>query len=343
MSDTFPRYNPNRQTAEKGVTIIKQAIENELDWIFRPTPLEHDFGIDGYIDILNDRHQVTGKYIGIQIKAGESYFKNKKPIGWEFRGEKKHLNYYLNLNFPIIIVIVDCLTNSAYWTEFDSDKIFQIRNGWSITIPKNQKLNRESKQTLRLLPGEEIDYFPQIEYQWKIDEEIKNSGISIMAVSREEIEELNFTGFTTLMKRLTANEEIIKKSRGKISFAVFGYEDDNRELFEIEEVRKWVKLVLPIVKYWGYFLNMELDIAKSLGLKILLFCTTDSKIVRQNNDKSASFIETNKEQTFAFMEQIVGWMNEFVDLYGIDEELNKEQFEKIMAILFDKELNSIKE
>jgi len=240
-------------------------------------------------------------------------------------------------------VIVDCLTNSAYWTEFDSDKIFQIRNGWSITIPKNQKLNRESKQTLRLLPGEEIDYFPQIEYQWKIDEEIKNSGISIMAVSREEIEELNFTGFTTLMKRLTANEEIIKKSRGKISFAVFGYEDDNRELFEIEEVRKWVKLVLPIVKYWGYFLNMELDIAKSLGLKILLFCTTDSKIVRQNNDKSASFIETNKEQTFAFMEQIVGWMNEFVDLYGIDEELNKEQFEKIMAILFDKELNSIKE
>lgn len=341
MSDTFPKYNPNRQTAEKGITIVKQIVENELNWIFRQTPLEHDFGIDGYIDILNSDNGVTGKYIGIQIKTGESYFKNEKADGWDFRGEIKHLNYYLNLDFPVLIILVDLSTNLAYWTEFDMDKVSKITNGWSLRIKKNQKLEKNAKGILRLLPGEEIDYFPQIEYQWAIDEKIKSSGLSIIAISKEEIEELNFTGFTTLMKRLTANDEIIKKSRGKISFVIFGYEEDKRELFEIEEVKQWAKSILPIVKYWGYFLNMEPEIANYAGLKILHYCSTDCEKIGQTNDNADSLILTNPDQTIEFMNKIVGWMNEFADLYGIDEELNKEQFEKVIAILFDKELNQM--
>ena len=46
---------------------FKKIIENQFEWIFKPTPLEHDFGIDACIDIVTEQRRVTGKYIGIQV------------------------------------------------------------------------------------------------------------------------------------------------------------------------------------------------------------------------------------------------------------------------------------
>lgn len=53
-----PIYNNSRQIAEKGVTLVKQIVENDLNWIFRKIPLDDDFGLDGYLDILE-----KGKYL----------------------------------------------------------------------------------------------------------------------------------------------------------------------------------------------------------------------------------------------------------------------------------------
>lgn len=38
--DNFPKYNSQRKTGDKGVTFIKSIVENQFDWIFRPTHLE---------------------------------------------------------------------------------------------------------------------------------------------------------------------------------------------------------------------------------------------------------------------------------------------------------------
>ena len=73
--NNFPIYNPQRRTGDIGVTFIKTIVESQFNWIFRPTHLEDDFGLDGYFDIIGVDNSVTGKYLGVQIKTGESYFK----------------------------------------------------------------------------------------------------------------------------------------------------------------------------------------------------------------------------------------------------------------------------
>jgi len=120
MTNPFPKYNSSRLTGDKGITLVSKIIEDKFNWIFRAIPQEHDFGIDGYIDIVNNESYVTGKSIAIQIKTGPSYFKKKTSYGWEFQGETKHLNYYLNHTSPIVLIIVNLENQQAYWVLFDS-------------------------------------------------------------------------------------------------------------------------------------------------------------------------------------------------------------------------------
>lgn len=327
----FPTYTKNRGIAEKGITFIKNIIENQFEWILRPTPLENDFGIDAHIDIVTDQRHVTGKYIGIQVKTGDSFFKNKKSNGWLFNGEIKHLNYYLNLNYPILIVIVNIRNGVAYWVEFDTDRISQNKNGWNITIPEEQKLDFSTKEIFKSLPGEAIDYLPQLKNQWELNKGIKNGDLTFYMVSKQEVEELDFTGLKILQKRLTANDDIISKSKGKISFIIDGYDVDDRELYQIKEVRLWAKLALHEFKYWGYFLNLEPDFEDLVGLRILLACTVEFEALKIDDKYNIHF---DKEQTVEFMNLLFHYLNDFCDKYKIDDGINKERGYRIYKMLF---------
>jgi hypothetical protein len=332
----FPTYTKNREIAEKGITFIKRIIENQFEWILRPTPLENDFGIDAHIDIVTEQHHVTGKYIGIQVKTGDSFFKNKKSNGWLFNGEIKHLNYYLNLNYPILIVIVNIRQEIAYWVEFDTDRILQNKNGWNITIPEEQKLDFSTKDILKNLAGDAIDYLPQLKSKWEIDKGIKNGDLIFYMVTKHEVENLNFTGLKILQKRLTANDDIISKSKGKMAFMIDGYDEDDRELYQIEEVRLWIKFALHEFKYWGYFLNLEPNFENLLDLRILLASSVEFNSLKIDNIYKIQF---DKEDTVEFMNLLFHYLNEFCDKYKINDGINKERSYKIHKILFGDSLD----
>lgn len=330
----FPQYINTRRTADKGVTLVKTIVENQFDWIFRPTHLEDDFGIDGYFDIIKEDNSVTGKYLGTQIKTGDSYFKIKKSFGWVFNGENKHLNYYLNLNFPIIIILVNLKEQKAYWAEFDINKTSKTANGWSMIIPEANVLNVNCKKTFENLAGDEIDYMSQIEYQWEMNEKIKNHDVVILSISKKEILKQDISGFLNLLDKLIIDDDMIKKTKGKITFFIDGYDNDSRELYEIEEVREWVKQVLPAFKYWGYFLNMEQYMHKISGLRILQACYCDlTSISKVLNNKV--YVEYNIEQNIKLMEQLYSWLNEFSYKYAIPEIINREQTDLISLALFN--------
>ena len=338
MND-FPKYEQNRRTAERGVTLVKQVIEDEFRWIFRPTPLEHDFGIDAYIDIITENNQVTGRYLGVQIKTGASYFLTKKANGWLFRGDLKHINYYMNLNHTVLIFLVDIDSKDIYWVEFDLDKISETKSGWSIVVPENQKVNKEVKHIFKKMAGSELDYLSQLKYQWAINEEFMKDEVAIVAIEihREEIENLDIEGLVTLQKRLTANEDMVKKCKGKLTFVIIGYDEDSRELYEIPEVRQWAKLALHEFKYWGYFLNMDGDISKYYGLGVLFSCCVDYKIAEKDIMMN-SYMEMDDEQTNDFVGFLFHWLNILSDEFGIPETINREQSSKITKIIYGEDM-----
>lgn len=327
----LPEYNLNRQLGEKGVTIVKNIVETELNWIFRKVSLDDDFGIDGYIDILEEKKYVTGKSIAIQIKTGESYFNNPSQSGWNYYGENKHLNYYMNIDTPVIIALVNPNTEQVYWSEFDINTISKTKKGWKLLIKKNQIL--KEKQKLKSITNLAIDYTSQLEYLESINKVMIDSKIIFLAVNKEDIIEENYDGFIKVLKWLTASDEMIEKCQGKIIISVFGYDEDERGLYQIEEVRTWMQGVLPVFKYWGYFLNMELAKTNITSLSVLLFCSIDIDLLEYDKIKKSWKVEYDLEQSAKFKNQIFYWLNEFADNHNIKEKIVFEQSMKIMKII----------
>lgn len=325
----FPKYNNQRAIGDKGLTLIKYIIEHDFNWIFRENHLEDDFGIDGYIDIIGDDNSVTGKTIAVQIKTGESFFKTETPTGWTFYGENKHLNYYSNLDIPILILIVNLDDKKVYWEEFSINKTSNTTKGWTILIPKWNKLDIELKNKFIDIAGDIIDYMPQIEYQWKLNHKLKTSDIILLNVSQREILNLDTTGLTRLLEKLTINDEMIKKSQSKLSFFIDGYNHDSREIYEIPEVREWMKKVFEDFKYWGYFLDMRKDFIKLTGLRLITLCLCDCKIIGTNENNTSKYVEYDVHESIEIMKQIFNWLNEFTDKYNIPEEINYKKSQEI--------------
>ncbi len=233
----------------------------------------------------------------------------------------------------------------AFWTEFKFENISQSGENWKTEIFKSQELNSKSKEQLQSIAGDVIDYLPQLQYQWEMNKRIKESGIIMLGVDKFEIETLNFSGFESLLEKLLSSHEMVIELRGKITFLIFGYNDDKRELYQIPEVRNWIQKVIPIFKYWGYFLNMDDEIKFKAGLSVLHTCSVDVDVKKFDKVRKGYHVEFDGEQSAKFMEKIFLWLNEICEKYKIAEDVIFEQSMKITQIvmnLTDEEIDEIK-
>jgi hypothetical protein len=78
----------------------------------------------------------------------------------------------------------------------------------------------------------------------------------LLRVSRAEIEARDIIPAILELGPLLAPENVTRFKR-KLTLWVDGYDDDPRELFEIDEVRRWVQLLDVAFPFWFYFLSLE--------------------------------------------------------------------------------------
>jgi hypothetical protein len=135
-----------------GIYSVANIFSKDFGWVFREQPI-NDFGIDGHVEITtkgpNLRDLIpTGKLIAVQIKSGKSFFKEFKNECFVFRGSIKHLEYWLNQTLPIILILYNVETKSAYWQEIDGSKVTYTKKAFKINIPKVNLLNWKSKEGL---------------------------------------------------------------------------------------------------------------------------------------------------------------------------------------------------
>jgi hypothetical protein len=149
-------------TEQSGVYAIAKIVHEELRWIFHPQ--EQDFGIDALIEVIADCVP-TGKMIAVQIKSGTSYFAHEDASGIVFRGTLEHLNYWLNHDLPVIVVLYDPGSGVAYWQTVTSEHVTRMPDGWKMSIPRGQKLEaaqanqlEEVASTLQRLKDEIQEY-----------------------------------------------------------------------------------------------------------------------------------------------------------------------------------------
>jgi hypothetical protein len=317
----FPQLTDAARTAKVGLDTVSRIVNDELRWMFRVNPLEHDFGIDGYLDVVAADGSVTGQSVAVQIKCGESYLREKTDLGYVFHGDTKHLNYYLNCQLPVLIVLCEPHKRICYWELFDSNKTEATPSGWKMIVPFAQTLGVRSKKALLNIVGPATDHSSALAGHWAITKLLRKADRILYAIGRQDIETGSIEGICDFFNRLLANVDLCAQVQGKVDISVSGYDYDARELWEIEEVRNWFSIAWPAVKYWFYFLSTA---PASAGLKLLFVCLSDAERGKIVDAKGRPQVLLDSKKMAGLLGQNFLWLNEMTDRMRMPLEKNRE-------------------
>jgi Domain of unknown function (DUF4365) len=144
------RAAPHPALQGEGVSAVSLAVQRHLRWLARPLP-QDDWGIDMQLETV-DGSRATVRLIGVQVKAGPSYFSEPVAEGWVFRDDS-HLEYWTGYTLPVIVVLYDASTGTCYWQAVRPSTITSTGKGWKMTVPRSQVIDKDSEAALRELAG----------------------------------------------------------------------------------------------------------------------------------------------------------------------------------------------
>ncbi len=139
-------------TGESGANGVALLFNSQLEWICR-TLSGPDFGIDAQVELLLGQRP-SGRVIALQIKAGASQFAEKTSAkdGWVFReGDLRLREYWLNHTDPVLLVLYDQATHTAYWQHITADTAVVTGKGFKVVVPANQRVDTTSYRALARL------------------------------------------------------------------------------------------------------------------------------------------------------------------------------------------------
>ncbi|WP_141013079.1 DUF4365 domain-containing protein [Nocardioides sambongensis] len=139
MSD-LPRVTETDFTEMKGVDHVAMTA-TRARCIWRPTPLR-DVGIDGTIEYVTPEGLTPGRLIAVQVKAGESRFKDAKVEWVPFYPEKKHRTYWMEYPLPVILVLHHPVTGETIWVDA-RESLRASPDIAAIKVPRNQVFDGE--------------------------------------------------------------------------------------------------------------------------------------------------------------------------------------------------------
>lgn len=147
----------------------------------------------------------------------------------------------------------------------------------------------------------------------------------VITILRKEIESNDFSRILRKLKCLLLSNNLTLKMRRKIEFAFDGYNEDIRELYEIVEVRNYVKKLSQDFPYLFYFIKIP---GNYETLKVIANCyiVNDKEIKSNNRDNSLSL-------QFFLTQQFIG-LNELTDRINLSIKDNKIMSEEVIKYLF---------
>lgn len=141
--------NEDIKLGKKGVNYVTTIVD-ECMCSFHKIEQENDVGIDGQIELFDERRLPIGKLISVQVKTGRSYYDLDKdecyiPIG-------THREYWMKIEMPVIGVV--CVMDekyesvkTAFWVDI---KEYLLKNPTASRVKFNMSIHNElSKEKFR--------------------------------------------------------------------------------------------------------------------------------------------------------------------------------------------------
>ncbi|MDB4223954.1 DUF4365 domain-containing protein [Granulosicoccus sp.] len=120
MELKYPIRSDSHVAESRSVGLL-QAIAPET-WILREVS-ERDYGVDCYIELSNDKHQVTGDLVLVQLKSKIDGFEWKMTNGQErclsHPIKTSTVNYWVGLPVPIFLFEVDLSCREIYFVSIE--------------------------------------------------------------------------------------------------------------------------------------------------------------------------------------------------------------------------------
>lgn len=136
-------------TSREAVQAVELAFVRDLGWYPREPPAP-DYGIDLYVEAAVDGVP-NGRMLGVQIKGGASFFAETADDGVVFRGEQRHLEYWLGHSLPVVVVLYDPGDETMLWQAVTPETVQPTGQGWKLIVPRSQRLDASGASVLQEL------------------------------------------------------------------------------------------------------------------------------------------------------------------------------------------------
>lgn len=316
-----PKRTEQQKRGSIGVAAFDLFVNRELGWVFRAVHQEHDFGIDGFVDLVHNE-ELTGTSLAIQIKCGSSYLDKRTSGGIRYNGQIKHLNYYVNIKHPVILVVLDENGDSGYWCEFQLERTMPggMEDRWWIEIPEQNKLDASVRHEWMAIAGPTWDISEEIRREWESDRMISWATHLNYCITKEDVLACDTRPLFDWQAKLTKTKEMTLSKRAKCEFWFDGWQTDSRELFEIPEIRSYYQKTMEQRFPWIYWLQPD---EQWQGYMLLFACVCP--ISTKLPIHSINYIETEGVDSVAnWMKHNFYNLNLFTEKHQIDIEINKE-------------------
>jgi hypothetical protein len=145
-----------------------------------------------------------------------------------------------------------------------------------------------------------------------------------LVIDKEAIENLDFSMIKDFIAERDFDETLLYEASNRLDISFFGYNDDPREIFEVPEIQKWVKISITEEKIpWFFFLSTD---ETSQSIKSLALCYIAEPV--KSSDGTVKFQPMQKKlQAFAMINY--GTMNEFFETHQLTESMKVQVSQKI--------------
>ena len=105
------KYLNTNATSKEGINFIKSIVD-KANCIFNETQQQNDLGIDAQIELIKNEIP-TNSLIAVQVKSGNSFFKDKKCI----LPVENHFEYWNKYPISVIGIVYVPEIEKAYWID----------------------------------------------------------------------------------------------------------------------------------------------------------------------------------------------------------------------------------
>jgi len=165
---------------------------------------------------------------------------------------------------------------------------------------------------------------PRLDFRPAIQEPV------YLVLSREQVESSDQQEPMAFLQHIVSSTDTAMEFMGRVSLIVDGYNDDARELFEVPEVRRYLKALDDQWAYWFFFLSQADD-----SIKILESCLCDTIEV------IPGVASIDLEQMERSLTRHFTALNRLCEALAIPDEINQEISEGIIALIHNSSVQKI--